>query len=406
MQKVGILNSSDEHEGFFHQFLHPFFIDFDSLGTVDIKGMDSLAQKFYRFDEAVCHNRCVYIEFEPSLGGSHGNDGLVAMHPAGHHGQGFTLGGVYLARHDGRARFVGRNGQFSQSCPWAAGQKTDIIGKFHAVPAQSVQGAMSENHVVSSGQRIELIGSRGKGNARFFRNGLRHLFAEVLGAVEASAYGSAADGQLVKVLFSVLNHGFGFLQHFHPARHFLSKGEGHRILHMGAADFYGVHVFPALCLKGSNESVQRPIQVLMEGIYSRHMKGCGECIVGGLGHIYIIIGVNSKGAAYLFQFGIGNMGHHFVHIHVALGAGAGLVHHQREFSVPLAFQDFIAGTLNGFSLFRSQGPSFLVHLSGAFFQDSKGADNFFRHHMADFEIFKRALGLGAPHVVCRNTDFA
>jgi hypothetical protein len=65
--------------------------------------------------------------------------------------RGFALGGVYLARHDGRARFIGRNGNFSPVRLSDRSQEADIIGKLHAVPRQGIESAMGENDVIPAG---------------------------------------------------------------------------------------------------------------------------------------------------------------------------------------------------------------------------------------------------------------
>ena len=48
----------------------------------------------------------------------------------------------------------------------------------------------------------------------------------------------------------------------------------------------------------------------------------------------------------------GAIGEHLVHIHVRLGAGAGLPHHQRELVVPAAREDFVGGLRDGSALVR------------------------------------------------------
>ena len=57
-----------------------------------------------------------------------------------------------------------------------------------------------------------------------------------------------------------------------------------------------------------------------KGAYRRNVHGCGEGVIGALGHIDVVVGVD--GQAWI-RLGA-EMGNHLVHIHVGLGAAAGL----------------------------------------------------------------------------------
>ena len=106
---------------------------------------------------------------------------------------------------------------------------------------------------------------------------------------------------------------------------------------------------------------------MMKGIHRCHMESSREGIIGRLSHIDIIIRMDAESASCLFKLTISNMSNHFIHIHVTLGAGSGLINHQREFTLPLSCQNFVAGAADGFSFFCSKSPSFLIYFGSAFF---------------------------------------
>ena len=144
----------------------------------------------------------------------------------------------------------------------------------------------------------------------------------------------------------------------------------------------------------------------MQHSHGSHVHSRREGVVGGLGHVHIIVWMDALFAACFFQFLVCNMSYHFIHVHVALGAGAGLVYYQREFAIPFACQDFIARGSDSACLLGIHLAAGLVCQSGALLQYSECTDDFHRHFVADFEIFERTLRLRAPHMIGRNLDFS
>ncbi len=112
-------------------------------------------------------------------------------------------------------------------------------------------------------------------------------------------------------------------------------------------------------------------------------------------------------AALAAQHLVGAVGDHLVEVHVGLGAGAGLPHHQREMIVELARRHL--GRRRGDRL-----ADLLVELAHRhvgfgrrLLQQAEGADQRRRHALAaDLEILERPLGLRAPQFVARHLDRA
>ena len=144
----------------------------------------------------------------------------------------------------------------------------------------------------------------------------------------------------------------------------------------------------------------------MQGHDGGDMHRGRERVVRGLRTVHVIIRMNPQRIALSRQFFIGDMRDYFVHIHVGLRAGTGLVHDQRKFIGPLTRQNFIAHGFDNVRFLRVQLAEIRVYFRRAFFQYRKRPNNFLRHPLTDFEIFKRTLGLRSPFPFRGNPHFA
>ena len=88
----------------------------------------------------------------------------------------------------------------------------------------------------------------------------------------------------------------------------------------------------------------------MKCLNSGNMHSCREGVIGRLRAVYIIIRMNNFIAACIMQLLCSNVGNYFIDIHIGLCAGPGLIYNQREFVIPFALYDFIAGFLNSIFL--------------------------------------------------------
>ena len=105
---------------------------------------------------------------------------------------------------------------------------------------------------------------------------------------------------------------------------------------------------------------------------------------------------------------MGPVGDDFVDVHVGLGAGTGLPHHEGEAMVEVSGDDFLANADDQVSLGFGQHPRSTIGLGSGHLEVAKGMDHFNGHaaHRADGEVVAAALRLGAPILVGRHGDFA
>ena len=98
------------------------------------------------------------VEFEVALGPGEADGGVVSHDLAADHGHGFALGGIDLARHDGRTGFVFRDGQFAKAASRPAGQPANVVRYFHERAGEGLECAGGKDKFVVGRKSGEFIG--------------------------------------------------------------------------------------------------------------------------------------------------------------------------------------------------------------------------------------------------------
>ena len=137
-----------------------------------------------------------------------------------------------------------------------------------------------------------------------------------------------------------------------------------------------------------------------------HRRGVG--VVRGLAHIDVVVGVDGLFRAHHpAQHLDGAVGDHLIGVHVGLGAGPGLPHHQREVVAELAVDHLLRGFDDGVGDGGVELAEVAVGLGASALDDAERAHDRQRLPLpADLEVAERALGLGAPVAVGRHVDRA
>ena len=193
-----------------------------------------------------------------------------------------------------------------------------------------------------------------------------------------------------------------------PAAEFLPESQRHGILQVGASNLDDVREF--LCLGGDrvvhglDGGDERVLHPLRGGDVHRR----GESVIGRLRHVDVVIGMNrllrSQFAARHFN---GAVGDDLVHVHVGLGAAAGLPDAQGELVVELAGDDFVGRLHDELGFVGGKLAQVLVHQRAGLLEDAERADQLRRHGVAaDIEMQERALRLRTPVDVGRDFDLS
>ena len=130
-----------------------------------VEAVAGVAEQADGLQQIVGNHRHKHIQLEIARSAGDADGGVVAQHLRGHHGERFALGGVDLARHDRRARFVFGNAQFAQAAARAAGEPADIVGDFVEARGQGFECAAGKHGGIAGGERLEFIGRAHKRQA-------------------------------------------------------------------------------------------------------------------------------------------------------------------------------------------------------------------------------------------------
>ena len=238
-------------------------------------------------------------------------------------------------------------------------------------------------------------------------DGFGHLHVEALGGVEAGAHGGTAQGQLLQLRQSDLEHLLVLLQTASPAGDLLGELNGGGVLKVGAAGFDHILILCLQATEGINQQIHCGDQLILDGSHGGNVHGRGERIVGGLGHVDVVVGMEQLLPCQL----VAAVGNNLVGIHVGLGTGTGLPDHQREVLVELAAHDLIAGLGDDFQLLRRH----LLRLQGMvghgrrLLENAEGIGDLPRHGLnshADLKVLMAALGLRRPVLVGWHLHFS
>ena len=243
---------------------------------------------------------------------------------------------------------------------------------------------------------MELVGGSAEGQAGALGHLLGGGCVKPRRGVEPRAHGGAPQGQLIEPVQGGSDHVPAVLQHGAPAADLLAEGDGHRVLEMGAAGFHHVPVGVLQVLKADQHLLQGGEEPPVEGGSRCDVQGSGEGVVGALGQVHVVVGVEQV----LPRLEVAPPGDDFVAVHVGLGAAAGLPDSQGEVPRQLPGQDGLAGPLD-------QGEAPVVQLAqpvvgggAGFLQNGEGLDEVRGHFLLpDGKVFQAPLGLGAPELV-------
>jgi hypothetical protein len=126
-----------------------------------------------------------------------------------------------------------------------------------------------------------------------------------------------------------------------------------------------------------------------------------ERVVRGLRFVDVVVWIQS----FLFVGKLAALHHmravsdHFVCVHVALRAGAGLPYHQGELIVEFSGKDFVAHVTNQVRFFFRQHTEFGIGQRRCFLEVRKRLYDLARHFvdvLSNLKIFDGTLGLGSP----------
>ncbi len=154
--------------------------------------------------------------------------------------------------------------------------------------------------------------------------------------------------------------------------------------------------------------LDRRDQRILHALGGRDVHGRRKRVVRRLRHVDVIVGMDRLFRSHLAAGNFdGAVGDDLVHIHVGLGAAAGLPDAQRELIVELAGDHFVGGLHDQLCFVCGKFAEILIHQRAGFLENAEGANQLRRHGVAaDVEMQQRALRLRAPVDIRRNFDLS
>ncbi|VVN25767.1 hypothetical protein PS631_04625 [Pseudomonas fluorescens] len=233
-------------------------------------------------------------------------------------------------------------------------------------------------------------------------------FGKAMRCVQAGAYSRAALGQFIHCRQRCANRSLGVVELGDERRDLLAESDRRGVHHVRAASLDQFVMARRQLGQPRRQLGNRWQQLIVHCLRRGNVHRGGEAIVRALRAVDVIIRVYRRlAAAALAGQLVGAPGDHFIDVHVALGAAAGLPHDQRELLVQLAIEHFVGGLFDQPGDIRRQVTVAVVDPCGGLLDQRQGVRNGQRHALlADGEVDQRALGLRAPVGVLRNFDRA
>ena len=177
--------------------------------------------------------------------------------------------------------------------------------------------------------------------AQSFGENLSSPFDQPLRRLKTGTHGGAAQGDLAQEADSTLQARLRAGEDPCVAAEYVTKGDGQRILQMGAAGLHDTPVPLRLCLPRIDQTCQLRHQFVPEKVDSRQVQGRRDRVIARLTEVHVIVrvyeGVFTDLTAELL---VRQVCDHLVHVHVRGGARSGLEHVKGKLILKLARSDF------------------------------------------------------------------
>ncbi len=190
------------------------------------------------------------------------------------------------------------------------------------------------------------------------------------------------------------------------SRELLTEREWRCVLKVGAPDLDDLGEGLGLLGQHVTQPGHARQQAIVDRLHGRDVHRGGKDVVGGLSAVDVVVRMDLAAlAAHAAEELAGAVRQHLVHVHVRLGAAAGLPDGQRELTRMQAIDDLVGGLGDGLGLVLGENPKGQIHRGAGALDLRQGAQQLGRHLLArDLEEVQRALGLRSPEVLVGNLD--
>ncbi len=267
----------DQHERAVQVLVDVGLVRFDTDRAVFVEHLARVGNQANRLEQIIDHDGFEHIQFEMPGRAAHIDRDVVADHLRRDHRHCLALSGVDFARHNGAARFVGRQKKFADSAAGSRSQHANIVRDFHQRTCNGLHDAGRLDNRVVRRQRFELIRRRDKGFAGQARDRFGRSFRELRMGIEAGADRGAAQGQRIKPLEAVVDPGQSVGQLLRVPGELLPECQRSGIHQMRSSDLDDVLELHRLLVEGiakpGHHGNQPAMDLLNRGDMHRGRKG-------------------------------------------------------------------------------------------------------------------------------------
>ncbi len=307
------------------------------------------------------------------MAGQH--DRLVAAHDLkADHVEHLRHAGIDLARHDGRAGLHRRQTDLVQSGARSRCQQSQVVGDAAQVDRRTAQGRGERQERVHVLHGFEQVGAAGERKAGCQGKLLNHAADIRRFRVQTGSRRRTPDPQLQQFRNAGLQAVAVLLDGRGIGAELLPQADRHRILQMGPSRLENMVEFFRLCPQAVFQRFQL-LQQRVQQFQRCQPDGGGDHVVGGLGHVDVIVGMqHRKLAPAMAQDFQGAVGQDLIDVHVVGRAGSGLegVHHELIRQCP--GQHLVGRRLDGAGKAGVQPSGGPVGPRGAPLDDDRGPD--------------------------------
>lgn len=323
-------------------------VGLEAVNQVLTEAVHTVGQNADAVEQVGDHEGLEDVQLELAVHASNGGSNVVTHHLGADHGQGLALGGVDLAGHDGRAGLVLGQDQLAQTAAGTGAEVADILGDLEQRGSQGVQGAGGLDDGVVGGQNLELVGGSLELSAGHLGDLGGNGLVEALEGVQTSTDGGTTLGKEAQVGDASLNTLDVAVQLGDVAGELLAEGKRGGILQVGTANLDQVLELVNLDLQGVAQVLEGGEEGVLELQNGGNVHDGGEGVVGGGGHVDVVVGVDGLLGTHLATENLnGTVGDDLVGVHVGLSARAGLPDNQREVIQQLTLGNLSSSLLDG-----------------------------------------------------------
>ena len=237
---------------------------------------------------------------------------------------------VYLTRHDGGSSLAGRQVDLSKASAWTGRQQAQVItdlGKLHCC---ALDGGVQQHVSATVRGCFDEIASGLHLQAGDLRQGCGDLVTVASRGVHAGADCGCTQVDLEQAALGIAQQCLLLVQVIGKALELITQGHRNGILKLSTAHLQDVLELIALDLECGTQTIHALNEVINCCVQTQAEAG-RVSIVGGLGHVHIIVRVDDViGALLLTEVLQCEVGNNLVGVHVQRGTSTTLEDVQRE----------------------------------------------------------------------------